>query len=318
MTEPKYDHVGNLETMDDWRSWLTEQKYIPLDKSWVIRMGFLDLTRGYKDIVGFLETQTDLGDDLTGLLRVCQSWEGNGPLDVGESGTILRFVRYYLWKNNIKREIKVTETLEERSKNRISNDPNIVNMGPEELGELDDKTSQWQTVAYVFGDRRRVNRPKYKLRLTYQSVEHWEERRRKGQCWDAITDETITRQVLGFIEYMKTGKISSKPQQPEDFFFYEMFGIKIDPSIAYEYESLQGHETKRLDTLREISEAVSSGDKIKTKDHRGVTAAAMYMKTRDKSLSVADIRKRFEHPDCVTKAFPRFWECMEAVFARLD
>ena len=47
-------YTGKLETMKDWKAWLTEQKYIPLDKSWVIRMGFLDLTHGYKDIVSFL------------------------------------------------------------------------------------------------------------------------------------------------------------------------------------------------------------------------------------------------------------------------
>ena len=89
--------------------------YIPWFKSQIIRMGILDLISGYgrKDLADFLDSQKDLGGDLLALRRVAQVWENPfEPLDVGESGTIYRFVRFYTWKKNIDRPILTGGTLE--------------------------------------------------------------------------------------------------------------------------------------------------------------------------------------------------------------
>ena len=48
--------------------------YIPLDKSWIIRMGVLDIIQGYDDITSFLDSQDNLGGDLKALRRVVESW----------------------------------------------------------------------------------------------------------------------------------------------------------------------------------------------------------------------------------------------------
>ena len=79
------------------------EQFIPLDKSWVIRMGILDLTinpeKYSKDIKNFLDSQTDLGGDLKALKMVAEKWDTDEHLDVGESGTIYRFVKFYNWLN---------------------------------------------------------------------------------------------------------------------------------------------------------------------------------------------------------------------------
>ena len=48
---------------------------IPLDKSWIIRMGVLDLVNGYKDIIYILDNQKYLGEDLLALKRAINSWD---------------------------------------------------------------------------------------------------------------------------------------------------------------------------------------------------------------------------------------------------
>ena len=48
---------------------LIKSRLIPLDKSWITRMGILDLVDGCNDINIFLESQKGLGDDLTEIGR---------------------------------------------------------------------------------------------------------------------------------------------------------------------------------------------------------------------------------------------------------
>ena len=81
-------------------------KYIPLDKSWIIRGGILDLVNNYKDIKNFLSRRQNLGDDLMALRDISIFWNNSyKKLNVGESGTLYRFVRFALWKQGIKGDI---------------------------------------------------------------------------------------------------------------------------------------------------------------------------------------------------------------------
>ena len=61
---------------------LVEKNLIPLDKSWIIRMGFLDVIHGYEDINTFLEKQKDLNDDLLSLKIVCKEWNTQDDIHV--------------------------------------------------------------------------------------------------------------------------------------------------------------------------------------------------------------------------------------------
>ena len=71
--------------------------YIPLDKSWINRMGVLDLVYGYKDIIDFLDKQENLNDDLLALKRAIKEWGNNQVIDVGESGTLYISLKFAVW-----------------------------------------------------------------------------------------------------------------------------------------------------------------------------------------------------------------------------
>ncbi len=67
-------------------------KYIPLDKSWVIRMGVLDLIHNKTQIKKFLKSEEYLSDDLLALEGAIKAWQKQKIIDIGESGTLYRFL----------------------------------------------------------------------------------------------------------------------------------------------------------------------------------------------------------------------------------
>lgn len=286
--------------------------YIPLDKSWVIRMGVLDLIKGYSDITRFLESQQDLGGDLKALQRVIRGWNNlSEPLQVGESGTIYRFVKFYNWKNKIEREIQTSDTLVNRIKRgAICNNPDIINWGPKQLLELDSKTSQWATMAYLIGDRRQVANPPFKLQVTYDAVDSWEEARKSGNVWEARKDPTILNQAVAFTNYLRTGKIEFKPEQAEDYCFARAFDILTPEEGKILYPSLDGHETPRFEEMEKALEEAKAGI-VSSEDHRVVQAVEMRYFLEDFS------RANFVKPDCVNKTWPRFWEFVNYISSQL-
>ena len=286
------------------KTYLINHEHIPLDKSWIIRMGILDLINSKKDILRFLESQQNLGGDLKALQRIIVSWnDSSQPLDVGESGTIYRFVRFYTWKHKINREIKISDTLAKRVKRgAICNNPEIVNWQIEELLKLDNQTSQWATMAYLLGDRRKVKNPPFKLQVTYDAVEHWEQQRKKVKSWEARVDPTILNQALAFIDYLRTGKIKFSPEQAEDYCFARAFDVMTQEQGMKLYPSLEGHETPRFDEMEKSLIEAKSGKVISSEDHRVVQAIAM------KYFSEGFGRINFAKPDCVNKTWPKFWD----------
>ena len=111
--------------------------YIPLEKSWIIRMGILDLIHRRDQIRLFLDYQQNLGDDLLALKRVAEIWNSDKTLDIGESGTLLRFLRFTSWQLNLNKEFNLRGTLKTRS---VTNDPGIIKLSQQELLELDGGT----------------------------------------------------------------------------------------------------------------------------------------------------------------------------------
>lgn len=281
-------------------------QYIPLDKSWIIRMGVLDLINGYSDINRFLESQEDLGGDLKALSKVIETWSNTfEPLDVGESGTIYRFIKFYSWKNRIQREIKISDTLIKRiERGAICNNPEIVNYLPEQLLELDNKTSQWATMAYLLGDRRKVKNPPFKLQVTYDAVLDWEQKRKAGQVWKARKDPTILNQAVSFIDYLKTGNINFNPEQAEDYCFARAFDILNQEQGRKLYPSLEGHETPRFEEMEKSLNEAKIGN-INSEDHRVVQAVEM------KYFLEGFNRRNFSNPDCVNKTWPKFWNFID-------
>jgi hypothetical protein len=268
-------------------------------------MGILDFINGYSDILRFLKNAKDLGGDLAVLPKVISDLSNKSPIiDVGESGTIYRFVSFYIWKNKIQAEIKLSKTLIERvARGAITDNPKIVNFSQEELLKLDNQTSQWATMAYLLGDRKRVKNPPYKLKLTYDAVESWENARRSKKSWEARIDQTISNQALAFVNFLKTKEIKFTPEQAEDYCFARAFGMLNQEQAKILYPSLEGHETSRFDEMEKSLKEAESG-KVSSKDHRVVQAITM-------KYFPEFSRENFVSPDCVNKTWPRFWRFIE-------
>jgi hypothetical protein len=277
-------------------------KFIPLDKSWIIRMGILDLVNGYSDINNFLEEQESFGSDLSALKRVIENWNSQ-EIDVGESGTIYRFVRFYDWKNKIKRKIVKRGTLESR---KTCVNPEIVHWAPEKLLELDNGTSQWATMAYLLGNRRKVSNPPFKLKVTYDAVEYWEKQRKEGRVWESRPDITLYNQVLAFVNLLqlKSEKIDFKPEQAEDYCFARAFGLIEWIEGEKRFPSLRGHETDRIEEMEEQLAKYEKEEEIDSKDHRVIQAIVMKALADRKEIKI-------KYQDSVNKTWPKFWEFID-------
>ena len=74
---------------------------IPLDKYWMIRLGVLDILNGQDEIERVLDGRENLGGDLKALLGVAKTWKKNKEINVGESGTLFRYLQFAIWKLKI-------------------------------------------------------------------------------------------------------------------------------------------------------------------------------------------------------------------------
>ena len=163
-------------------------KFIPLDKSWIIRVGVLDVLNGYDDINLFLNQQSNLGSDLSALKRAVGVWKTKKSIDVRESGTLYRFLQFASWKYGLQKEFVLRGTLKKRS---VTKNSKIINWPLKKLLRLDGGTSQWASAAVLAGSKEKVKNPPYKLELTYKAVSHWKKRRKRDEAWQARYDETI-------------------------------------------------------------------------------------------------------------------------------
>lgn len=275
---------------------LIAKGYIPLDKSWMIRMGILDLANGCGNSINYLDQhQEELNEDLKSLYQASVQWKSNEPINVGESGTLYRFLKFASWKMGTQKEFVLQGTLKDR---RICNHSDIVNWSLKELLTLDHGTSQWASASVLMGNHERIPNPPYKLQLTYDAVEHWKTARRKGEMWEPRYDETILSQALAYMHWLKKGKIDFNPQQAEDYCFARAFGIITAEEGEKKWPSLKGHESDRI---VEMEKGLQEKE-VTSKDHRVVQALAMLK--RDKI--------KIKYPDSVKKSWPQFWKFLDA------
>lgn len=283
------------------KQYLIKHGYIPLDKSWIIRMGFLDLVNGHADSIQYLQqqNQADLSDDLKALYQASLAWKaGEKRISAGESGTLYRFLRFYAWLKNLDKEFVLEGTLKERMKRgKICNDSSIIKWSPLELITLDDGTSQWASASYLLGVTNKIENPKFKLQVTYDAKAHWEEKRAHGERWEPRLDETILNQALAYLQWLKEGKMNFTPQQAEDYCFARVFGIMTKEEGEAKWPSLRGHESDRISELEQELQK----DEVTSKDHRIIQAIAM-LKGGKVNIS---------NPDSVNKSWPQFWRFLE-------
>ncbi len=279
------------------------EDYIPLDKSWIIRMGVLDLFNGNKDrIKNFLGSQKDLGGDLLALKGVIETWGTDEPVDVGESATLYRILQFASWKLNLNKKFITHGTLTERLKN-MTKDPNTVNLSLNQLLALPEKTSQWATASVLLGNKERIPNPPYKLQVSFDAVEHWNKQRQHGKTWEPIHDTTIQEQADVFLAMIQGKKMPFTPMQAEDYCFAYTFGYMSREEGEAKWPNLRGHESNRFEMERILTRA-KAGEEIDSEDHRVVWAIAMWGQVNSKNV-------KFSYPDAVNKTWPKFWAFLE-------
>jgi len=270
-------------------------------------MGFLDRTKGYSDIGKFLDGQENLCDDLKALKRVCEKWNTKEPLDVGESGTLYRFLKFYFWKKGEEREFILRGSLKKR---KICDNPSIINWPLENLKdkELDEGTSQWQSASvlssFVFNeDIKIIENPDPKLQLTYDAVRQWKEKRDSGSGWNPRADSTIAKQAKAYVKFLETGEMKFEIQCSEEYPFARAFNLILPEEGQKRFPSLLGHESNRILEMENMLEEAKEYDSIGSKDHRVIQAVVMKYAAKRVQLDV-------KHKNAVNKSWPKFWDFM--------
>lgn len=277
-------------------------KYIPLDKSWIIRMAILDLVNNQRERALSILDGLELGEDLIALKRALLSWESSKVVDIGESGTLYRFLQFVSWKEGLNKVFVKNKTLKDR---KITDNPEIVNFSAEKLLKLDEGTSQWASAAALCGDRHRIKNPPYKLKLTYEALDIWD----KNKAWEPKHDENILNQAEIFLKLLKRQKTGFVPNHSEDYCFARAFQFVDEEEGKKKWPSLKGHESNRIEEMEKALKEYNSGKIVSSKDHRVVQALAMKGKVECNAV-------RFKYPECVYKTWPRFWEFMNYVDQR--
>jgi len=275
---------------------LIENAYIPLDKSWMIRIGILDLINGYDDTIDYLrQRKNELSDDLKALYQASIQWKNDqNNIDVGESGTLYRFLKFSSWKLNKNKKFILHGTLKDR---KICNDPEIINWSLDKLLTLDNGTSQWASASVLTGSQEKIFNPPCKLQTTYDAVEHWNMVRKGSMLWEPRGDKTIFAQALAYVDWRKSGKMNFTPQQAEDYCFARAFNLISAEEGEKMWPSLRGHESDRIEEM----EMELSQEHVTSADHRIIQAISML-----KGNSV-----KIKYPNAVNKSWPQFFKFLE-------
>lgn len=276
---------------------LIVEGYIPFDKSWMIRVGVLDLVNGYDDTINYLTRNSEkLSDDLQALLRASNQWDLGESIDVGESGTLYRFLRFASWKLQKNCKFILQKTLKER---QICTNKDIINYSLEDLLKLDHRTSQWASAAVLLGNYEKVEDPPIKLQLTYKAVNHWKQQRQQGKRWRPLYDKAILKHARTFLKILKGKNPSFALEHSEDYCFARAFDFITSKEAAELWPSLRGHETDRIEEMDRVIISASEGKEIDSKDHRVVYSAAMLQKVKGYPIKI-------KHPKVVNKSWPQF------------
>lgn len=269
---------------------------LPWHKSLIIRFAFQDLIDGKPErSIAWLEANyTTLGDDLRSLLRSLKQYLAGEDLDVGESGTLLRFWRYFLLVQGDPRMMHVRGTLRRRP---VYSNPDVIDMGGDELLLLDGGTSQWASIAALMGRIQKPQRVPGHLQLTYDAIQLWNEAQIDGVMWPARKDHIISEMVEAWLNWRHTGDMRLVVDNAEKALFAERFGLITAREAEWRFPQLVGHESDRIKAMRRYRRwwwiIVGS------RDHRVVQALAMSGK-----------RCIYLHRRCVSKSWPQFWPFM--------
>lgn len=284
---------------------LVKMGYIPLDKSWTMRMGVLDLIHGRDTAVKFIEGRLGaVNDDIKSLYVASVDWNCCNPVHVGESATLYRFLKFTAWKSGEEKEFVVSGTLKNRM---ICDDPAIVNYPLHMLGTVDGDrskkyyTTQWISAAIINGSTERLESPGYKIHQTYEAVDHWNYTNSKGKDWVPKYDETINRQAKSIVDGVRNGSASFTPRHSEDYCLARALDKVNRNEGDFRWPNLRNHETNRLEEMEIMIEKSDQGMEVDSVDHRVVQAVAARQLLRGQEI-------RVKNRGCVNKSWPEFWD----------
>jgi hypothetical protein len=277
--------------------------FIPLDKSWITRMGSLDIINGSISIESKLSSFKNVSDDLSALVSVSSNWRKGEILHVGESATLYRILQFASWKFNLNKQFTKEGSLLERV---VISDPHIINLSQEELLKLDNGTTQWATASVICGDVERLKNAPSKLTETYNAVEEWYRCKSSGTEWTVRYDKTILEQVECFLTMLKGDKANFTPLCSDDFCFARAFDFITSEKGLEKWPSLVGHETNRINEMEKSLAQAFSGEIVDTLDHRVIQSVAMWGMINNK-------HPNFKHKNKVAKSWPDFFGFLNEV-----
>ncbi len=259
-------------------------------------MGVLDMVHGRNNINKFLAKQKNIGEDLLALKRASQDWNKK-EINVGESGTLYRFLQFASWKLNLDKKFVKKGTLKNR---KINSNPKITEYSLDKLLKLDDGTSQWASASVLMGNSTKLKKIPYKLATTYRAIRHW----KTHNPWVPKYDETLEKQAETFLRLLRGQKPRFKAIQAEDFCFGYTFGYISKKEAAQRWPALEGHESNRLIEMDKALAQVKSSKLVTSKDHRVIQSATMWAAVNHKKITL-------QYPKVVNKSWPQFWDFLK-------
>ena len=157
----------------------------------------------------------------------------------------------------------------------------------------------------LLDDEERLPDPPFKLKFTYDAIDHWKLQRSKNEKWVLRYDKTILNQAKAYSDLLKGDKVKFIPEQAEDFCFAYVFGYITAEEAEKKWPALHGHESDRIIEIKEMLDLAKQGKGIPSKDHRVVQAIAMWGKVNNKSANIL-------YPSVVSKSWPEFWDFLNA------
>jgi|TARA_Y100000034_G_scaffold70432_1_gene85003 chorismate mutase len=269
--------------------------YMPLDKSWYIRLCILSLINNDDTVIKFLEGK-ELCDDLKCTVNAVKNFHQQ-TIDVGESATLLRFLKFYCWYNNINKDFTMGPMLRKRN---ICDNPDIVNWSVKELLKLDYGTSQWVSAFMLVKKDMNLFHPEgtnynKKINLTREALNVWYSSKDRTKV---IIDKTIRKQVRYYLGHDIKFNVSTG----EDYCFARAFNLMTKEEGIKKWPQLVNHESNRIEEMEKQLHKKT----ITSTDHRVVQALALKAKKNNR------LNVNILYPKCVSKSWPKFWSFYDA------
>lgn len=268
-------------------------KYLPLSKSWAIRMIILDMLYGaktnYKIIRHFKkQNQKNLSYDIQSAVRCAKNYiSGKSTYYVGDSGTLCRFLIYIL--DGQKYKIIKRKQLAGRKTSALKN---ISKLPLSKLLKLG--TTQFANAALLTGIKPIKNlTPHCKLSVEARKTYF----KNKGK-WIPKIDKIFIRQLNHFL---RGGKF--KARIAEDYCYARAFNLITAKEGKKRWPELANHECNRLKVMEEVCKNFNRKIYVPD-DHRVVMAVAL----RQASLGFP---VRVNNKKCVAKTWPQFFKWLK-------